>query len=356
MNRRIGLLCIMLIFSPLRTVFSQTFDSKKLESLEQTVLKFEDKGYNGTILIAKGDNTIKTINTGFIDKSKKNAISNNTLFNIASIAKAFTAVSILQLCDRGLIEVNDPITKYLEIKSVQASEITIHHLLTHQSGLLNNYAADGIESSEAAINKIFSPPLKSSPGEGFIYSGNNYSLLAMIIEKVSQKNWEDFIQDNILNPLGMNSTIFWYQYHDSDYPKVIPNFKLNNKIKKRNYGYVGPTGIFSTAQDLVKLNRVFKMNTLLTNESVELLNKGIIKLQSEEPFDKNEYGYGLFIKAIGDKNIISLRGNEEGWGNAITYFFKENDVSIVVLSNVDELIDGKRPHIAVSQEIIKILE
>ncbi|WP_373495801.1 serine hydrolase domain-containing protein [Aquiflexum sp.] len=243
-----------------------------------------------------------------------------------------------------------------KIKSVPASEITIHHLLTHQSGLPNNYAADGIESIEAAISKIFSSPLKSRPGEGFIYSGNNYSLLAMIIEKVGQKSWEDFIQENILNPLDMGSTIFWYQYHDSEQSKVIPNFKPKNKIKNRNYGYVGPTGIFSTAHDLVKLNRLFTMNTLLTIESMETLNRGIIKLQSEEPFDKNEYGYGLFVKAIGDKNIVSLRGNEEGWGNAISYFIKENDVSIVVLSNVDELKDGKRPHIALSQEIIKILE
>ncbi|WP_373495802.1 serine hydrolase [Aquiflexum sp.] len=116
MKRKITLLCILLIYFPLGIVFSQTFDTKKLESLEQSVLKFENKGYNGTIVIAKGDNIVKTINTGFIDKRKKNEITSNTLFNIASIAKAFTAVAILQLCDHGLIDVNDPITKYLENK------------------------------------------------------------------------------------------------------------------------------------------------------------------------------------------------------------------------------------------------
>lgn len=356
MKINISLLAIIFSVSPLFTVSSQTIDSNKIERVEKAVLEFKEKGYNGTVLIADGNGVVKTINTGYVDKSRRMPISGKTLFNVASIAKGFTALAVLQLSDKGLIGLNDSINKYLPNVPVQAAGITIHHLLVHQSGLPNNYASDGEQDMNSAIKKIFSSPLESKPGEKFLYSGNNYSLLAMIVEKASKTSWEDYVREKILSPLGLHSTIFWYQYHTTNYPKVLPKFKLKDKIRQRNYGYVGPTGIFSTAHDLLKLNRAFSDTTLLSSKSVELLNKGFINLGKEKPFDKNSYGYGVFVKSIGDQDIISLRGNEQGWGNAISYYFKDDGVSIIVLSNVDQLKDGRPPHIAISQEIITILE
>jgi CubicO group peptidase (beta-lactamase class C family) len=336
--------------------FSQTIDSTKLYRVEQSIRDFEINGFNGIVLIAKGAKTFKTMSTGFVDKNRSNAITNKTIFNIASIAKSFTAIAILQLNEKGLLDINDPINKYLPNIPVKASAITIHHLLLHQSGLSNNYAADGEKDMNSAIKKIFSSPLESNPGDKFLYSNNNYCLLAMIIEKVCKTNWEGYIQECILKPMAMNSTIFWQQYHASDLPKVLPRIKLKSKIKERNYGYVGSTGIFCNAEDLLKLNLALSDTTLLTSQSIELLHKGFINLSMEEPFEKNSYGYGVFVKSIGDKKIISLRGNEQGWGNAISYYFIENGLSIIVLSNVDELNNGKRPHIEISNEIIRILK
>ncbi|MDA3952336.1 MAG: serine hydrolase [Bacteroidales bacterium] len=290
--------------------------------------------FSGSILIAKNDQIIVTKGYGFANYGFEIKNNPEIKFRIASLTKGFTAVAILQLEENSLLSVDDKLQKYIP-DYPQGDEITIKHLLTHTSGIPNHtefedfnkerrvFGYNILETIETFKNK----PFEFIPGEKFKYSNSNYILLGFIIEQVSRMSYDEYVKQNIFEPLKMNSSGF-------EYPeKVIKNlaqgycFK-NNEIEKANYRDMSNAhasgALYSTTEDLYIWDRALYSEELISNKSKE-------KMFTEF---KDNYGFGWGIVNVFNHKMIAHSGDIDGFTSNISRFVND-DISIIILSNFE---------------------
>ena len=173
-------------------------------------------GVNGNVLIAESGKIIYQRSFGWADEKNKLPNSDNSKFDIASITKTFTSTAILQLRDRGKLDLDAPVAKYFP--DFPFPEITVRHLLSHTSGLPDNQVFEEpareapdktfINADIIAALKKWKRPLPFKPGEGWSYSNPGYSLLALLVEKLSGLRFEDYVRRYIFEPANMNDSYF----------------------------------------------------------------------------------------------------------------------------------------------------
>jgi CubicO group peptidase (beta-lactamase class C family) len=277
----------------------------------------QNEGFSGTVFVGKGGRMLLNQGYGWADPVIGLKNNGEKRFMIASISKSFTAASILQLEQKGLLSTHDPIGKYLpDFPEWAGQNITIHHLLTHTSGIpdyINDY------------------PLKFRMKQvaGWLpskYSNSGYVLLARIVENVSGKDFDNYLADNILDPLGMENT----GVGDFD---LVNNravaYKGKGKKKRpienfKKEWIFGMGEMYSTATDLSKWLVSFSDTLILSKASKD-------KMFSPE---KNNYGYGWHVYDVFGQMQYSHGGYLPGW-NSYVYYYPEDTLSIVVLSNVE---------------------
>lgn len=327
--------------------------SQDVEKIKAKLDSFEQKlDFSGVVLIAKGDSILLSQGYGYANSGRTNKIDKNTVFQIASVTKAFTAAAIVQLAEKGKLSLQDPLSKYFTNVPAESAATTIHQLLIHYSGLPQTYAAEGQHKADKAAKEIFKVKLQAKPGSQFIYSNGNYAVLAIIIEKITGGRWEDYIRTNILKPLALSQTYFWEESNPTGFPEIKPKGKPVKR--KRDYGFLGSSGIFCTAADLQKFLRGLNNGSLFSDSSKALLFSKYVDLKSKFPNSTDYYSYGLFQTA-GEVNCFWVRGNEEFWGVSIGYLFPASDISVIVLSDQQALSNGEKPHMYVSRQIIDVL-
>lgn len=167
----------------------------------------EAYGFPGAILVARGGEVVLRKGYGLTDKKKGIYNSANTAFGIASLDKQFTATAILILEKKGSLSVFDPISWHLPDVPPDKSDVTIHHLLSHSSGI-GDYYRDSFPDLDfvAYLRAILSKPLESKPGERFAYTNCGYDLLVRIVEIASRNRYEQFLKDNLFRPVGLKQT------------------------------------------------------------------------------------------------------------------------------------------------------
>ena len=309
--------------------------------------------FMGSVLVAVGGEVILRKSYGTGDLGEEIPNRPETMHRIDSVTKPFTALAILLLEEDGRLRLDDPVSRHVEgVPEEIAERITIHHLLSHTSGL-----PDYIHLPEAApyyeqevplgtlLDLFRSRPLDFEPGEGFKYSNSGYLLLGAIVEAVSGQPYEAFLRDRVFAPLGMDRTGM------GDW------FDLSTKVRSRGYergkpaasGDTGaprplvPTirvvprflhaagGLFSTVDDLYRWDRALRANELLGAESRDRMFE---PHGSGEAFaEQVSYGYGWFVGRESDRRAVWHIGGAPGYG-ALVMRFPEDDVCIVVLNNV----------------------
>lgn len=324
------LLFFLILIGPL--AFAQT-NNTQIDSLLRgyaTLNKF-----NGTALVIQNGKRIYEKSFGYQDATSKKLNSKNSIYQIASLTKPFTALVILKLCEKNKISIHDPLSKFVP-NYPKGDEITIQHLLTHTSGISDIYRnpkSFELEKGNEAIDNdkkisLFKDlPLDFTPGSKFSYSNSGYILLGIIIEKVTGMSYGKAVQDYIFNPLKMKNSGF--------------NFTtLSNQNKTVGYSYLSPTrqitaqicnpfvsfssgGLYSSADDLQKFYEALLDHKLLSEKSFE---------KATTPF-LGGYGYGWFIDTIQDDRVINHGGNIEG---STSYFLMmpEKKICIILLNNI----------------------
>ncbi|GAQ16457.1 penicillin-binding protein E [Oceanobacillus picturae] len=276
--------------------------------------------------------------SGLRDSEDKLPLSSDTVFGVGSITKAVTAVAILQLQENGKLNVNDPVINYLpEFKThnkVQSQKITIHHFLTHSSGIpplptLMGAVKESMESDPDfkidpqqgnpldAIQTINSHSdlmdaiatakftLLGEPGTEFSYSNDGYALLGAIIERVSGMSYEQYVQENIFTPAGMHHSVFQYEdlkeYEDI---AVLYDTRKNGDeeiVFRSNHPWGAPAMraagfIKSTVNDMLKFMEVIRNEgkvgsaRILSTESVKVMTTPYMQCSHD-----TYYGYGVMI-------------------------------------------------------------
>ncbi len=268
--------------------------------------------FSGSVLVAKGERIVLHNGYGWADLKKTVRVNTETKFFIASITKQFTAAAILKLEEQHRLNVKSSITEFFAVPQDKRG-ITIHHLLTHTSGLAQNYAADGIVDRDEAVKAILKPPLQSLPDEKFGYSNDGYNLLAVIVEIASGQSYESFLGRNLLQPARMSQTGFWgdsLANRRTSIAEMLSNIPVGNQVP--NWGFRGAVGMSSTTGDLYKWQQALLSDKVLKKSSRKRL------FTPYAPTSRGMYTYGWFVsKTKQGLDLIWTAGSEQFGHNAI---------------------------------------
>jgi CubicO group peptidase (beta-lactamase class C family) len=315
---------------------SQDRVAKELTAKIHTYLKqAEQFGFSGSVLVGMNGKVILNGGYGLADRSRRVAVRPDTVFDIGSVTKQFTAAAILKLEMLGKLQTGDLIGKYLEGVPPDKAEVTIHHLLTHTAGL-PEYSGGDYEEAERdeTIKKILLIPLSFQPGKQMQYSNPGYSLLAAIVERVSGQSYESFLQEYLFKPAAMTQTGY-----------VVPKFNLatlprgyNGKMDRGTprdhpwsptgpyWNLLGNGGLLSNTEDMYKWYRSLQDETILSAE---------LKKKLFTPF-LNNYSYGWRVTKTEYGVAIGHDGSNDVGFNAQMKWFADRDIVVIVMSNAGE--------------------
>ena len=266
-----------------------------------------------------------------IEHKVKNTI--DTKYKIWSITKQFTAAAILILEERGLLRVEDSLKNYFPEWVDLNSQISIHHLLTHTSGVFNysnlpdsHKTFQRMHHKKSDLIQIFtSKPLDFEPGTQYNYSNTGYYLLGMLIEKLSGNTYSEFLIENIFLPLGMLNTGVDDEKKIAE-SKAAGYYLNGNDMIHCNYinmNLILSSGaMYSTVEDLLIWDQALNSDKLLNKKSIKKMNTAC----------KNNYGYGVEVNMKGNRRVVQHNGGCEGFLAEI-HRYVDDDFAVVVLSN-----------------------
>lgn len=302
--------------------------------------ELEKAGFNGSVLVELHGEPILLKGYGFSNEARQIRNSPATIFDIGSITKQFTAAAILKLEMQGKLSTDDTISGYFENVPKDKANITIHDLLRHQSGLISNVGKDYEQIREAEfLTKVLSSPLRFESGTAFSYSNIGYSLLAMIVEKVSGQDYESFLYENLWRPAQMEMT--GYSRPDFDTTLVAVSYFQDDSIWGKPIGMEwdstspywhlkGNGGILSTTEDLYKWHQCLTTELVLSKEAKQKLYYP--KIRPEETGNAH-YAYGWDVSQT-NRNTTMI------WHNGTNHIFyadflrfTDEQVTLIMLSN-----------------------
>ena len=299
----------------------------------------------GAVLkVIRDGKEIKMASFGFANLELQVKTKPETVFEIGSITKQFTATCILLLQQDGKLSVDDKIGKYLRNIPDTWTNVTVSHLLTHTSGIKSYTGLSGFELTQHFMHDEFiralaSHPLEFQPGDSWKYSNSGYSLLGYIVENVSEKKYWEFLRERILRPLGMNSTT------DRNPQVIITNradgYERKNEMHiNRDYDLTdvfSAGAIVSTVGDLAKWNAALDSDKLLTPASKEVAWKP----QYLNDGKATKYGFGWFIDTVEGHSNVGHGGSTSGFSASLQRF-PDDKLAVILLTNTDEQIATTR--------------
>lgn len=333
-----SLLIIIALFS---SSYSQTRNNGDTVSRIKNYLSEIDKiGFSGSLLIELNGEKIISKGFGYRNIERKLLNTPNTIFDIGSLTKQFTSAAILKLEMQGKLSTTNCITKYFDNVPEDKVNITIHDLLRHQSGLQSSIGGDYEPiTKEEFISKVMNSQLRFEAGKNFSYSNIGYSLLAIIIEKVSGKSYEEFLYENLWHPAGMESTGYSRPNFDSntiatgytskDEPWGKPTDKPWNGDSPF-WHLKGNGGILSTTEDLFKWHKALMTENILSNEAKQkLYHPELREGETNNPY----YAYGWDVFQT-ERNTLRIwhNGTNNIFYSDFMRFIDENTV-LIMLSN-----------------------
>lgn len=312
------------------TIAATNTDHIETDSTAVTALDtyLRENEFQGAVLIARQGEILFKEGYGMADMANSIPNQPDTIFPIASLTKAFTASGIMQLQEEGKLQVNDPLSKYLPDLNV-GDQITIHHLLTHLSGLPSEFENelwdDPVQRLQENLQIHFK--LQFEPGESFLYSNVGYVILGHLIEKVSGQTYEDYMKEHIFEPLNMKRT-FVESYIDlklDDQAEGYENdFSGGDSPMDFFRSYPGPSGIVSTIEDLYLWDRALYSDQLLSKDSLATMF-----IDYAPTSDGYGYGWGIDNDIPG---IYSHQGYIPGFNSYIRRDTGKQQ-TLIVLSN-----------------------
>ena len=324
---------------------SQNTNKKLFNKIDSYLEASAKNGFSGVVLVAKKGEVILSKGYGWADRKNKIPNSPKTVFNIGSVTKQFTASAILKLVELGKINTSDKISSYFTQTPIDKSDITIHQLLTHTSGISNRTGGFRYDeaSKEQFLKEFFESELQSKPGATYQYANANYIMLTVILELVSGQTYNSFLQENLFGPAQMKSTGYksinfsterlahgyFYNRDDerwTDWGTTQQHLPYNNK----HWYSIGKGDIHSSIEDLYKWYNALKNNSVLTSETREVQETAYV---AENDKKTSYYGYGWAIsKSDRDTKIVAHNGSN-GLYFADFVRFIDDDVAIIYMTN-----------------------
>lgn len=312
----------------------------RADDLDDAVRKRMAEGHiPGVTLAAIRDGKVVTTRAyGKADLENDVPAAADSVYEIGSVTKQFTAVLVMMLVEQGKVKLEDHITQLLPGLPAAWKEVTVRHLLTHTSGIPGyTEVGDFREISrnehtpEEIVKIVAKTPLKFSPGERWDYSNTGYYLLGMLIQKVTGQNYWDVLTERIFKPLGMKAS------RDGNPRAVIPHRVRGYAWKEDHYvnqDPLDPTGGFSAGSIVSTVGDMAKWDAALDTE--QLLKQATLKqMWTPAALDKGgtaNYGFGWMIERMAGHPMIAHGGGTLGFSSFVARFPKDR-LSVVVLTN-----------------------
>src|SRR5438552_7783559 len=312
--------------------------------------------FPGALVVLRGDRREIDSYSGLADHQAGEPGGPGTRFQLASVSKQFTAAAALLLVERGLLAATDPISRWLNPTPPPWTAITVHHLLTHTSGLghwpeypdVNLY---GDTKPEHEIMAFQARPLLFQPGTGWRYSSPGYVLLGRIIERASGEAYATFLTDHILGPANLDET---FVGNANRRPRVARGYIDGQPVDSFDLDIVGigAGDVSSTAMDLARWIRALASGHVLNEASRRSMfarQAPVGGARTSSLVSDIHYGYGVFIGRTQGRTIIFHTGDNSGF-KAMSVWLPENDLAIASLSNeestdLENVISGILPRL-----------
>jgi CubicO group peptidase (beta-lactamase class C family) len=341
LKKKSGFLILVLFFTALSNLIyaQQKKGDKAIAGEAENYLNAltRQERFSGAVLISRSGKIVLNKGFGFANREFDVPVTKQTKFRLASVTKQFTAAAIMILQQQGRLKTGDLICKYIDDCPASWQAVTIRHLLNHTSGITefgkppqpanDDFKRKPMTRAEVlARAKTFTPDF--APGEKFAYSSQGFLLLGIIIEKASGKTYEDFLKENIFQPLKLENT-------GLDNQKTIIKNRASGYARAKdgsltNFDYFNldylfsAGGLYSTVEDLYLWEQSFYTEKLLNQKSrEEMLTAGL---------ENTGYGWEIFQKF--NRRLNRIDGRSFGFSNSMVSY-PEEKVVIIVLSNID---------------------
>ncbi|TRZ42453.1 serine hydrolase domain-containing protein [Robertkochia solimangrovi] len=311
------IIIILLLLINLNFGFGQ--DSGLIQKLNSTIEAYEMVyGFSGTVKVVIHNNSTFEKSFGFANRSFEIKNNPNTRFSINSISKTFTATAILILAEDGKIDLNTPVVQYIPgLQASWAKSVTVHHLLTHTSGLSRESGVQPHEelTFQEQVELVGKQTLLFAPGDRYEYSNAGITLLGAIIENVSGMNYKNFITEYIIQPLKLKNTGCYSSRNvvsNLAVPYRITTNGLEFAQRSKHYGDNAGGGLYSNPSDLFQFIEGLENYKILNKKYVDMM------FQSHVQSGENDFeGYTWSIKYFGNEKIHFATGSGYGTKSVI---------------------------------------
>lgn len=277
--------------------------------------------HNGEIVLSDS--------AGSANIAKRKAPTKDTMYGIGSISKVFTTVAIMQLVEKGVIELDKPVVNYIpefKMADERYKKITVRMLINHSSGLMGNligntllfYDPDSV-NTDNFLNLLSKQRLKADPGSYSVYSNDGFTLAEILIQKVTGSTYTNYIEENICKPLNLSNT----KSPQSGFPKSKMAKSYINKLELpiEYPNFIGAGGLYSTAEDLCHFLELFMKDTsVLSKKSIEAMAQPEYKkgLWGNDGDNILNYGLGWDCINLYPFNRYNIQAFEKG-GDTTNY-------------------------------------
>jgi CubicO group peptidase (beta-lactamase class C family) len=317
MNNKISSLLLLFFLFVNYTSFAQKKDNYKAQI--DSLIQSTSPVFNGVVLISKNGKTLYSKAQGFSNFESKKPLSINSQFEIMSNSKQIAAVLVLLEVEKGKVDLNAPIKKYLpELTQSWADSVTVHQLLNHSHGIVD-----------------LQKPLIFKPGTNFKYGNLSFNLIGKIVEFSTKKSYAE-VADALFRKLKMNNTFCYSKEKAQNLVSGYTNSNENFELKKGSQitpDTWGADGVVSTVGDLAIWNNNLHKGKILKSKTYQLMIKNTI-LSQHNFFGKEKDGYGYGIRTIEKETVKYLGHTGVGDGfTSVNLYFPESDISFIVLEN-----------------------
>lgn len=290
--------------------------------------------FSGAVLVVAGDETVLRAGYGFAERELQVANSPAGVFRIGSLTKPLTSTAVLHAADRGVLGLDDSVCNYLRVCPHDWQPVRIHQLLSHTSAIPDLFGAlpsAPVLETAAEIDKLLlargAVPLESDPGVAFSYSNFNYMLLGYVLEVASSVDWESYLRDSILSPVGAADS----RYNDAWalIERRVRGYRERDDrvepIEYKDHSAYAAGGLLSTVDDLRRWHGELVAGRVVSDSLfARAVTPGL-----------GDYGFGWqVIEALG-RTMHNHSGGISGFASHLAWYPAE-ELLIVLLSNIED--------------------
>lgn len=345
-------LCLVCALVPLTATAAQTPDSTILRNVDRAFNAFRGTDAPGCAVgVSRNGQVVLERAYGMANLETGTPITPASIFHVASISKQFTAMAILLLADDGKLSIDDDVRRFIPELPDYGTTITLRHLLTHTSGLRDQwdllamargrFEEDRITTADVMAIVPRQKALNFTPGTEYLYSNTGFTLLAVVVQRVSGKSLREFAAERIFAPLGMIRTHF----HD-DYTMLVPGrtsayqqIPGGWRVSIPNFDTYGATSLFTTVGDLLKWEANFDAPVVGTSALFDRMQR-FARLTNG---DTVTYGLGVFLARYRGVREIGHGGADAGYRSYVSRF-PDNGLAIAIACNASTASTGSLAH------------